>query len=162
VDGRQHTCALWIACAALLAGCGGSEARSEPSQGSPAAAPTRQRANAQPAPVPAPDRTLPASKRIQGKWLVNLKLVPRAALKETGLDPKTRIEYAITDSEFIMDAAGRRARWHYEIIRESGDDLVLRKVDGSDPPQEATLKVVGNRLSISKEGETPLPLDRIE
>jgi hypothetical protein len=163
VDEREHACALVIACMALLAACGGSAARSEPSQSSAAPAPPPQRATAQPAPAAAVDPSLPASKRIQGRWLVNLKEVPRYALKQTGVNPKARIEYTITESEFIMEGtAGARVRWHYEIVSESGDELVLRKVDGPGAPEEATVKVSGRRLVISKSDQAPLPLDRID
>ena len=161
MGGHEHRRVLLIAWLALCAACGGSEVQSEPSERSAAPAAPRQPASTKPAAVAAPDPSLPVSKRMQGRWLVNLQQVPRAVLKEQGIPPKSRIEYLITDNEFILDAAGRRVRWHYEIVSESGNEIVLRKTDGVNAPEEATVRVIGNRLLINKEGETPLPLDRI-
>jgi len=116
------------ACAASLApsfaGCG-----PEPPQPAAASKPAATQ----------PDRTRPASKRILGHYRMSLNQVPNAALgkqlaelkRQGKADMAARVEYTITDTEFIRDtfgAVGRnRDRFAYEILSESGDELVVRK-----------------------------------
>ena len=70
---------------------------------------------------------------------MSLNQVPNAALgkqlaelkRQGKADMAARVEYTITDTEFIRDtfgAVGRnRDRFAYEILSESGDELVVRK-----------------------------------
>jgi hypothetical protein len=86
-------------------------------------------------------------------------------LKVDGKADQARVEYRITDAEFILDSYGAigrsQQRWSYEIVSEAGDELMLRRSDLKDLQQNTRAVVTGDRLVI---GFVPVQtvLDRIE
>lgn len=154
-----------LACAAsfALAGCG-----AEPEQGS-AARPSP------PAPVSAAAEKQPASKRIVGRYRLSLNQIPNSALgkelaelKRKGkADQVARVEYRITETEFVLDtfgAVGRsRERFTYEILSEQGDELLLRKHGASaDGPSEVKATVKPDALYIDAAEHDRVRLERVE
>ena len=118
------------------------------------------------------DPSWPASKRIIGTWRMNVNETPDTALnaqmrtlKEQGKAAQIRVEYRVTDGEFILDSYGAlgrsQQRWSYEIVRESGDELMLKRHDIQDNQNSTRALVHGDRLMI---GFPPVQtvLDRIE
>jgi hypothetical protein len=163
--------------ASLVAACG---SRGEPAPaaeanaGQPpvqaAAAASKAAAGAQP--VQHPDPSLPVAKRILGKWRMDLDKVPDAALteefrklKRQGKASQLLITYTVTDTQFSMEAFGSSSIWRnrfdYEILRESGDALVLKKTDEQGKMSEVGVVLKADDQLYIGTGNGAVPLQRI-
>jgi hypothetical protein len=165
-------CGVWLA----LVGCGPREAVDDPpaAQAPPAAAANAATGPTGAKPAAALDPSAPASKRIVGKWWMSLNQVPSAVLdprlaklkNEGKADRAARMEYTFSETEFVVDtygAAGRnRLRYHYEIMSESGDELVLRRIDEHGKPHEVTVTVSADELAIQTGDSQKVKLQRID
>jgi hypothetical protein len=138
-----------------------------PTANNPAAPPA---ASAQP--VQRPDPSLPVAKRMQGKWRMDLDKVPDSALteefrklKKQGKAGKMLITYTVTDTHFSMEAFGSssiwRNRFEYEILRESGDALVLKKTDEQGKQSQVGVVLKEDDQLIIGTGSGAVPLQRI-
>jgi hypothetical protein len=176
---------LLLLVGSLAAGCGSSgeapaaetkasegEAQAAPAASTPVAA---RPAAAQPSaeqPVQHPDPSLPVAKRMLGKWRMDLDKVPDAALteefrklKKQGKAKQLLITYTVTDTEFSMETFGNgsiwRTRFDYEILRESGDALVLKKTDEQGKQSEVGVVLKEDDQLFIGTGNGAVPLQRI-
>jgi hypothetical protein len=146
-----------------------SEARAQPAPSAtqpPPAAPAAEQ------PVQHPDPSLPVAKRMLGKWRMDLDKVPDAALtedfrklKKQGKAKQLLITYTVTDTEFSMETFGNgsiwRTRFNYEILRESGDALVLKKTDEQGKQSEVGVVLKADDQLFIGTGNGAVPLQRI-
>jgi hypothetical protein len=112
-----------------------------------------------------------ASKRMLGRWRMDLQTTPDSALTKEFLDLKrkgksdqVRIEYVVTDTEFILDTYGlnrSHIRWHYEILREGGDGLHLKKTEENGQTSEIAILVKGVDELVIGTGSGQVPLKRV-
>ncbi len=122
--------------------------------------------------APADDPSRPASERIRGRWRMNVAGVPDTALtedfrkaKQQGRADQLRIEYTITESEFVLDTwgpAGRQhKKFHYEILKEIDNSLMLKRIGEDGKEQEIPAVLKDGKLIIGT-GNGEVPLERIE
>ena len=118
------------------------------------------------------DESRPPSERIQGKWKMDIATVPDGALtkefiewKRQGKAKQLRVEYTITASEFTVDKWGpggrMHKRFHYEILKEIDNSLMLKRFDEAGVPQEIPAVLRDGKLIIGT-GGGKVPLERIE
>lgn len=158
-------------CAAVLllaAACGKGAVDPPAAEAKPAAA-----APAAPdAPVPHPDPSLPMSKRIQGKWRMDISKVPDSALteefrklKQRGKADTLSIVYTVTDTRFSLDARSGRNVWRnsfdYEILREQGDAMLLKRIDEYGQSSEVGVVLKDDDQLILGAGRGAVPMERI-
>jgi hypothetical protein len=172
----MHAAVIALGAWLALVGCQGRESADEPAKAQPPPAPAASAASGTATAKPAAklDPSAPASKRIVGKWWMSLNQVPSAVLdprlaklkNEGKADRAARMEYTFSETEFVVDtygAAGRkRLRYHYEIMSESGDDLVLRRIDEHGKPHEVTVTVSADELAIQTGDSQKVKLQRID
>lgn len=166
---------LLVTSSLLLAAACGSKADSPAAAEAPAAEapPSAQpAAPSAPKPVEHPDPSLPVSKRMQGKWRMDIDKVPDAALteefrklKQQGKGKQLLITYTVTDTEFSMEthAPGSvyRSRFQYEILRESGDGMILKKIDEQGKASEVGIVLKEDDQLIIGAGLGAVPLQRL-
>jgi hypothetical protein len=135
----------------------------------PAAEPARQAA-AERAPEGEAHERAPATQRMLGTWRMNLAEVPDTALtadflelKRKGDPTQVRIEYTVTDREFILRSFSPQGptqkRWFYEVLKEDGNTLMLERTDESGQKQQIPASVEGDTLRIGT-GNGIVPLQR--
>ena len=160
--------ALLLVVQFAFAACGGRETNHRASGTSSAGAPVA-------AGVPQKrvvDPKWPASKRIVGTWRMNAASTLDTALspamlklKQEGKADQIRMEYRITDTEFIVDSYGAlgrsQMRWSYEIVRETGDTLLLKR-SGLKHDEDATQAVLRSGHLVIGFGPAQTVLDRID
>jgi len=106
-----------------------------------------------------------------GKWRMDLDKVPDKALtdefrklKQQGKASKLLITYTVTDTHFAMEAFGTsiwRNRFQYEILRESGDALVLKKTDEQGKMSEVGVVLKEDDQLFIGTGNGAVPLQRL-
>jgi hypothetical protein len=127
---------------------------------------------AAPQPVQHPDPSLPVSKRMLGKWRMDLDKVPDTALteefrklKKQGKAGSLLITYTVTDTQFSMEAFGSSSIWRnrfdYEILRESGDGLLLKKTDEAGETSQVGVVLKDDDQLIIGTGNGAVPLQRL-
>ena len=119
------------------------------------------------------DPKWPASKRIVGTWRMNAAATLDTALspemlklKQEGKANQIRMEYRITDTEFIVDSYGalgrNQMRWTYEILKESGNTLLLRRNDKKPDGDATQAELRGDRYMVIGFGPAQTMLERID
>ena len=161
--------------ASALAGCSGSAPTSTEAEPTPtkAALPPAAAAPAAPdGPVQHPDPSLPVSKRMQGRWRMDIDKVPDIALtkqfrdaKSQGKSKQVRIEYLVTDTEFSMAAYGDRGptvtRFNYEIASEETDHVLLKRLAEDGTQQQINVVLHDDDVLRIGTGSGEVPLQRI-
>ena len=157
----------------LLAACGsGSESPAAAEAPAAEAPPPARKPPPAPPAVQHPDPSLPVSKRMQGKWRMDIDKVPDAALtdefrklKRQGKGKQLLVTYTITDTEFSTEALGPnsiyRSRFQYEILREAGDAMLLKKIDDQGKMSEVGVVLKKNDELIIGVGNGAVPLQRL-
>jgi hypothetical protein len=150
-------------------GCGGGETNNRASgtsaSGTPAASTVATKRFVDP--------KWPASKRIVGTWRMNAAATLDTALspemrklKEAGKANQIRMEYRITDTEFIVDSYGalgrNQMRWSYEIVKESGNTLLLKRNDTKIDGDATQAELRGDRFMVIGFGPAQTMLERID
>ena len=113
---------------------------------------------------------LPSSKRVLGSWEMDLDNVPQAAMTpdlqqyvDQGLSDKVRIVYTFTDTEFILEKMGAggyvHRKWHYQIVEEDAEKLVLERLDDTGKPTKVEVIVRGAVIWVGF-GKARIPLTR--
>lgn len=129
-------------------------------------------ASAPEAPVQHPDPSLPVSKRMQGRWRLNIDEVPDIALttqfrdlKRQGKGKQVRIEYTVTDTEFSMAAYGDRGptitRFSYEIASEESDRVLLKRIAEDGSSQQINVVLRDDDVLRMGTGSGEVPLKRV-
>ena len=126
----------------------------------PAAATTGVAANTPAAIAP----KLPASKRLLGRWEMNLNDAPKEALakdfqrykQSKELADMVHVEYTVTDTDWVLRKYGAggvyEEKWKYQVLQENGDVLVLERVGEDGEGQRVELKVGEDTLVILTSG----------
>jgi hypothetical protein len=168
-------CSL-VALALIASACGSHDAAAPAAEpaGASSKAPAAPASAAPTAPVPIkpPDPSLPMSKRILGKWRMDIGRVPDTALtpeflklKRTGKAASMLITYTITDTDFTMQAFGAKSIWHhrfdYEILREEANTLLLKKTDDQGKSSEIGIMLKPNDELVIGTGSGQVPLQRV-
>ena len=87
-------------------------------------------------------------------------------LKEAGKANQIRMEYRITDTEFIVDSYGalgrNQMRWSYEIVKESGNTLLLKRNDTKIDGDATQAELRGDRFMVIGFGPAQTMLERID
>jgi hypothetical protein len=166
-----------LAALALIAAACGSHDPASPAA-EPAGANSRAPAaqtNAAPAALVAikpPDPSLPVTKRILGKWRMDIARTPDTALtpeflklKRSGKAASMLITYTITDTDFTMEAFGAKSIWHhrfdYEILKEEDNTLLLKKTDDQGKSSEIGVMLKPNDELVIGTGNGQVPLYRV-
>ena len=129
-------------------------------------------APAAPVPIKPPDPSLPMSKRILGKWRMDIARTPDTALtaeflklKRSGKAASMLITYTITDTDFTMEAFGAKSIWHhrfdYEILKEEDNTLLLKKTDDQGKSSEIGVMLKPNDELVIGTGNGQVPLQRV-
>ena len=182
---REFLKAAGAAAAALAAGpllgaCGGQgEAASVPPAASAAPAPATTPTPPAPAPAPVPsgpvehpDPSLPVSKRIQGRWRLDIDKVQNIALtkqfrdlKKQGKGKQLLIEYTVSDTEFVLTTSGERGpvttRFDYEIASEGEDTMLLKRIAANGESQQINIVLHDDDVLRMGTGSGEVPLQRV-
>jgi hypothetical protein len=156
----------------LLAACGSHEASSPTAEPAGTNAASAKPPALPTGPVKPPDPSLPVSKRIQGKWRMDIARVPDTALtpeflklKRSGKAGTLLVQYTITDTDFTMEAYGTKAIWHnrfdYEILKEEDNALLLKKTDETGKTSDIAVVLKPDDELIIGTGNGQVPLQRI-
>ena len=160
---RERLTSISLLSALALLACGGSSDQGDTHASKPPAAAAGV--------VQHPDPSLPMSKRIQGLWRMDLAKVPDTALteqfrklKKQGKAKQLRIEYRVTDTEFVLTSFGPNGpvsnRFTYEILNEGPHAMVLKKSDDTGKTQEIGVALKDDQLIIGT-GNGEVPLQRV-
>jgi len=124
---------------------------------------------AQPAVDPA--KASSAAERLQGTWVLDLNEAPADAVspdfqrfqKSQGLANMVKVEYIVTDTEWIMEKKGAGGvftkKWHYQILQEIEDTLFLERVGDDGQKERIRVTVGADTLTIGTKGDA-VPLHR--
>jgi hypothetical protein len=144
----------------------------EPAPAKPALPPAAAAPAVPEGPVQHPDPSLPVSKRMQGRWRLDIDKVPDIALtkqfrdaKAQGKSKQVRIEYLVTDTEFSMSAFGDRGptvtRFSYEIASEETDHVLLKRLAEDGTSQQINVVLHDDDVLRMGTGSGEVPLQRI-
>lgn len=172
---RTAAALLFVLAAGCSAAAGGGSASASEGVPAPAPAPKGSETAAPVAPEDQETRAerLPPSRRIVGRWVMNLNEVPKEALAEelrrykssAELADMVRVEYTITDTEWILRKYGAGGvydeKWHYQILKEVDDVVVLERV-GDDGNTQQIQALVGDDKMMIGTGAGKVPLTRIQ
>jgi hypothetical protein len=103
---------------------------------------------------------------------MNLNDVPKEALAEelrrfkssSELADMVRVEYVVTETEWILHKYGAGGvydqKWHYQILKEVDDVLVLERIDEHGETQQIQALVGDDKMMLGT-GAGKVPLTRI-
>jgi hypothetical protein len=126
---------------------------------------------AEPEAEPDPSTAASAAERLRGTWVLNLNDAPDNALskdfqrfkKSEGLANMVKVEYIVTDTEWIMEKKGAGGvftkKWHYQILQEIEDTLFLERVSDDGKKERIRVRVGTDELLIGDRGDR-VPLRR--
>jgi hypothetical protein len=171
---RAAVRAVPLACVALFAAsvnCADAPASSEPATRSATA-------NVADPALPVASATAgvakaPASKRVLGRWELNLNEASKDALtkdfqrfkQSKDLANMVRVEYTVTDTDWILRKYGAGGvydqKWKYQVLREDGDALLLERFGDDGATERVEVKVIDDTLMVAT-GNGTVPLRRMK